>query len=287
MKVFLFRIAAAAATIFAIAASGASAQEAEAIFDSLRDELRRISGREMPAAAAELIVPGENARIVAYPRRGELWLLDRTGARIADRGRLLAGPAPESVLTVAWTRPGREPASVDAAELARRLREGAAGANAHPAAECQDRIRDGGLLEANAGPLRAGWRIAAGSVSADGGPRGRVLPEGDTVLAVLDAGESRIPCAELEAALGLAGSPAEDRGVELEALILLLVDGNAALDRIAEYQERLRQLAVGDPAAARAARIGAEHCRDAAAAAVLCDRLVATFRQEDSRANSP
>ncbi|MDE0113990.1 MAG: hypothetical protein OXN84_17090, partial [Albidovulum sp.] len=120
----------------------------------------------------------------------------------------------------------------------------------------------------------------------DGGPRGRVLPEGDMVLAALDAGKSRIPCAELEAALGLAGSPAEDRGVELEALILLLVDGNAALDRIAEYQERLRQLAEGDPAAARAARIGAEHCRDAAAAAVLCDRLVATFRQEGTSATS-
>ncbi len=59
-------------------------------------------------------------------------------------------------------------------------------------------------------------------------------------------------------------------------LILLLVDGNAVLDRIAEY----------DPAAARAARIGVDHCLDAPTAAVLCDRLVATFRQESEIGSS-
>ncbi len=266
-----------------IALSAAAARADDSVSD-LRGRLRALAGVYLPTEAAVMLTGTPGLPVVVVPATNEAWSIaaDRGIARRApllwantDNGPSLEALWPDGTVTV-------KPARLSAALAGARI---GAGINRHPAAACQARLaRSGGSLRHDAGPLRSGWRLVGGSVLADGARIGGWRAEGSGLVLELDGNDHdrtvRLPCLEVQAALGPAPETAITLADDLSALLEALTDGNAALDRIAEYQERLAGLARGDPAAARTSRLSVGNCREAATLAVICDRLKASFRTE-------
>ena len=271
--------AAALSALALLWAAEARPQEAFQALEEVRSLFRAEAGRPLPRAASAVLSGRRLGRVIPWPDGNELWLEE--GGRITDWAQLFTGVNAGSPALLPVWQSGQRPVAAPSALL--RAAEGQAEERLpeHPLAACRRRLAQGGALQRPAGPLREGWRIAGGSIISDAGFIGVWTAEGESLLISLRGGSGRIPCSQAAQALP-AAADAGARGAEdaLRALLLALEDGNAALDRVIVYQERLLRRAEADPAAARAELLSASACRRAATLAVICDRLPATFRQD-------
>ena len=247
----------------------------------LRAGIGELSGHPLSAAVTAAFAPDVTGRYhaVFYTPYSELWLMD-ANAGLLDTGLVTLDPQQHGDdVVVAWTGSGRT-SRLPAAVLLDLIRSEAPGAERAVLAACHDRVRLGGVLGRDAGPLSAGLRIAGGTIISENAVIGRISGEGGKFSLLLGSVQTVVECGELQSALGKVNSPAEQLASELAALLQTLEDGNAAMRQLADYQLQLRSLAISDPAAARNARLDPADCEGTATLAVICDRLVATFRHE-------
>ena len=248
----------------------------------IRTRIGELSGYPLSAAVTAAFAPDltERYRAVFYTPYSELWLMDANAAGILDTGLVTLDSQQHGAdVVVTWAGSGRTsrlPASV----LLNLIRNEAPAPERVALASCHDRVRHGGVLGRDVGLLSAGQRIVGGTVIADNAMIGRISGNGGRISLLVGPGKAVIECSELQSALGKVNSPAEQLASELAVLLQTLEDGNAAMRQLADYQLQLRSLAISDPAAARDARLDPADCRVAATLAVICDRLVATFRHE-------
>ncbi len=245
--------------------------------DELREVSSAVSGRALPAEAAGMLAVPDGASVAVHAPTGQV-LVWTIGSGIVDWGEPVV--VPKGDLVSVTFRSGRR-VVVSPRALTSAIVSGDVGEPV-PGVDCLDRIGiTGGTLVSPAGPLDMGWSIEPtrrGRLIADpegSGGSWRAMGAGIEVLVGEEA--NVLPCVELEAAL--APAPAADAAVELAALVGTLEDGNWALDRLAEYQRHLTALAGASVAEALAARRAVADCRKLATLAVICDRLVATYRQ--------
>lgn len=250
----------------------------------LRAGIGELSGHPLSAAVTAAFAPDATGSQLAvlYAPYSEMWLMDANGTDLLDAGPVTLEPGQDGAdVVVTWTasrRTGRLPVRA----LLNLIGNEAPGPERTELAVCHDRVRLGGVLGRDAGPLAAGQRIAGGTIISGNAVIGRIAGEEGRISLHLGSAKSVVGCSEIQSALGSADSPAEHLAGELVALLQTLEDGNAAMRQLADYQLQLRSLAISDPAAARNARLDPGDCLGTATMAVICDRLVATFRHEQS-----
>ncbi len=246
--------------------------------------LERQAGRLLPPAAAAMLSGG--ADVVIWPAANQAWIIGPDGT-VADFGDLHVHNRQVSLdVVVNWVESGRR--VVPPVALLTLLQRGPFG-EIHPAFLCQQQVAGGGILDEGVGAIPAGATLGNNTVSAPGGGAELAFYAGfgDQVIfydrhqndAPLGPdGTNRLPCAILGEALDNSGSLlAKRRARQLSNLRSILLDGNAALNRTIEYQDRLRQLAQDDPAAALRARLHINECLNTPTLSILCDRLPGSF----------
>lgn len=274
-----FRLTFAAMVLAALPSAALADPAAE-----LRAAIGELSGHPLSAAVTAAFAPDRAGSQLAvfYAPHSELWLMDANGTGLLDAGLVTLDPGQDGDdVVVSWTAGGGT-TRLPARELLNLIRDEAPGPEPTELARCHDRVRLGGVLGRDAGPLAAGQRIAGGAIISGNAVIGRIAGEGGRISIHLGSAKSVVGCSRIRSALGSAGSPAEQLAGELVVLLQTLEDGNAAMRQLADYQLQLRNLAISDPAAARNARLDPGDCLGTATLAVICDRLVATFRHQRS-----
>ena len=256
--------------------------------DDLRSRITEISGRPLSAAVGAFLAPRSadgSYRPVFYRPHSAIWLMDSSASEVLLAGVLATGEGREADdrIDILWSTGSTSP--VMAADLLALLQSVRPDGSPVALADCHDRVRIGGTLREAVGGLEPGMHLAAGRISSGGRPAGWYSGNGgDIRIRIGNSAEPEVAgCRDVAAALDDAPGIAGDGtlAIELATLLLTLEDGNSAMALLIEYQLQLKQLAASDPAAARSARLRLQDCLDTATMAVVCDRLVASFRPED------
>ena len=268
----------AAALLLAAAVPGHSRNEG---VDRLRAATTEAAGLALGDRAAGMLSGiAEPATVVIHPPTNQVLIVGGSGAA-EDWGLLTVSPAGD-VLSVHYAS-GRR-VTVPPGALVRAIESAPPSGERIPLAGCLDRMTgSGGTVVSGIGPLRRGWRLvpgrSGGAVISRTEEIGQWTVRGPALeLDVGDRTES-LPCLKVAGSLSAPPPSAMDAARDLVSLIQALEDGNAALDRLAGYQRRLTELARSSPADALRARNDVSECRLLATLAVICDRLVATYRQ--------
>ncbi len=269
---------AAAALLFA--AAGPANCQTEAV-ERLRAAATEVAGFALGGRAAGMLsgIP-DPPTVAIHPPTNQVLIFGHSGVA-EDWGLLTVNPAGD-VLSVHYASGRRIAVSPDA--LARAIESAPPSGERIPAAGCLDRVTGfGGTVVAGIGPLRPGWRLATGrsggAIRSGTGEVGTWAVRGPALELQLDGRTESLPCLEVAGSLSAPPPSAIEDARDLVSLIQVLEDGNTALDRLAEYQRRLTELARSSSADALLARNDVSECRRLATLAVICDRLVATYLQ--------
>ena len=262
----------------ALLAIAIPAQAQSPLIEEMRKVGQAVSGIPLPEAAASLL-GGTGGDVVLHASSNQVLIFDQAG-RLADYGRPVQDPGGE--LLVVGYNSGRRVVASPAA-LLRAIGPLPIPGEQIDAASCLDRLAaSAGTVTAGIGPLRPGWRLEPnrhGRAIVAGARRAGIwAPQGTGIQLQTADGTSTLPCSDIVAALAEAPPTAAEAARVLTQLILILEDGNTALDRLAEYQAGLAALGASSTAEAQAARLPVADCRQLATLAVICDRLPATFR---------
>ncbi len=269
-----------AATLMAVMAAGGAWAET-GVVQELREAMTELSGRPLPDAASELLFGGGPAVSVALHPLTNQVLVSGASGRPQDWAPMMLDQDGEFV-SVEYTSGRRIVVSPSA--LLRAIRSEPATGGPVAGAACLDRVAgSGGTVTAGLGPLRPGWRIESWKegrriLSAEGRV-GHWNAAGTALQLRVGPEEETVGCAEIGRVLSEPPPGAREAAPVLISLILVLEDGNTALDRLAEYQRGLAALARSSISDGIAARLPLAECRQLATLAIICDRLIATYRQ--------
>ena len=269
-----------AAAVLLIAAAGPGHPQATAV-ERLRAAAAEAAGHALGDGAAVMLsgIP-DPSRVVIHPPTNQVMIIGRSGAA-EDWGSMTVNAA-NDVLSVDYASGRRVVLSPSA--LARAIESAPPSGERIALAGCLDRLTGfGGTVVSGIGPLRPGWRLLpgrpGGAILSGTGEIGRWTVRGPSVELLVGRRTESLPCPDVAGALSAPPPSAAEAARDLVSLIQALEDGNTALDRLAVYQRRLTELARSSPTDALLARNDVSECRRLATLTIVCDRLIATYRQ--------